>query len=53
MFEWVFEVLCHSNPSGQATAQAADEKKARVQVKMYLRTGEKAGKLLSKKEIGE
>lgn len=51
VFEWTFEVLCHGKPDGEVVAHAATERKARVQTKMYLRTGEKAGKVISSKEI--
>lgn len=52
MFEWTFEVICHGKPDGDVVAHAETEKKARIQAKIYLRTGEKAGKVLGKKEIG-
>lgn len=41
MFEWTFEILCHGKPDGEVVARAETERKARVQVKMYLRTGKK------------
>jgi hypothetical protein len=53
MFEWIFEILVHGKPNGRVAVNAETEKKARTQTKIYLRTGEKAGKLVSKKEIGD
>ena len=51
MFEWIFEVLVHGKPDGTVVTHAETERKARVQTKIYLRTGEKAGKVISSKEI--